>query len=74
MKIEAFLKELQDELEFESIKIELKTILKDCDEWDSMTALVLMAYASSNFDINLNAKDIEEIGTVESLAKKLGLL
>ena len=39
-----------------------------------MTALVLMAYASSNFDINLNAKDIEEIGTVESLAKKLGLL
>jgi len=74
MKIEAFLKELQDELEFESIKIELKTILKDCDEWDSMTALVLMAYASSNFDINLNAKDIEEIGTVESLAKKLGLI
>jgi acyl carrier protein len=74
MEIEAFLKDLQDELEFESIKIELKTILKDCDEWDSMTALVLMAYASSNFDINLNAKDIEEIGTVESLAKKLGLL
>lgn len=74
MKIEAFLKELQDELEFESIKIELKTILKDCDEWDSMTALVLMAYASNNFDVNLKAKDIEEIKTVESLAKKLGLL
>jgi len=74
MKIKVFLKELQEELEIENINLELKTRLKDCDEWDSMSALVLIAYAESKFSVNLGAEDIKEIDTVESLAKKLNII
>ena len=73
MEIKFFLEELQEELEFENT-LELNTNLKDCDEWDSMSALVLMAYAENNFSVNLKAEDIKDLDTVESLAKKFGII
>ena len=74
MDINDFLNDLQEELEFEETTLILETKFQESDEWDSMTALTLMAYAEENFSVNLSADDIESLDTVESLAKKLGVI
>lgn len=71
MTKEQFLHELTEELELEST-ISLKTNIKQLDEWDSMTAMLLIGYVSSNFDITLTGKDIDQIDTFESLVQKIG--
>ena len=74
MNIDNFIGELQEELEFEDTTLTLETKFKECDEWDSMTALTLMAYAEENFSVNLNAEDLIELVTIEDLAKKFGVI
>ena len=71
MKISDFLKELTEELELEQ-ELELATDLKKLDEWDSMAAMVVIGYASSNFDVTLNGDDISKISTVDELIDRIG--
>lgn len=72
MNTSIFLKELSEELELEN-DLNLNTNLKELDEWDSMTAMLLIGYVSSNFEITLNSKDLESVTDVQSLVDRIGI-
>jgi acyl carrier protein len=63
-----FLKELHEELEIESIEfLTLDTNFKDPEEWDSMTAMVLIGFVNQNFNKNLNSDEIEKCETFSDI-------
>lgn len=72
MKTNEFILGLAEELELEAT-LENTTNLKDLDEWDSMAAMVLIGYVSNEFGVTLNADDIKDITTVDSLIERIGL-
>lgn len=72
MKTNEFFLGLAEELEIETT-LKNTTNLKDLDEWDSMAAMVLIGYVSNEFGVNLNADDLKEITTIESLMERIGL-
>lgn len=71
MNKQEFLKELSEELELET-EVNLETNFKDLDEWDSMGAMILIGFVSDNFDVTLNADDIKELTTFQSIIEKIG--
>lgn len=72
MKKNEFILGLGEELEIETTLVNT-TNLKDLDEWDSMAAMVLIGYVSNEFGVTLNADDLKEITTVDSLIERIGL-
>lgn len=72
MNKQDFIAGLQEELELDST-LENTTNLKDLEEWDSMTAMVLIGFVSNEFSVTLNADDLKEITTVDSLMDRIGL-
>lgn len=72
MKKNDFISGLEEELEIETT-LESTTNIKELDEWDSMAAMVLIGYVSNEFGVTLNADDLKEITTVESLIEKIGI-
>ncbi len=71
MKKANFISGLHEELEL-SVPLTESTNLKDLDEWDSMAAMILIGYVSSNMDITLTADDLKGITTVDSLIDRIG--
>ncbi|MGJ1205399.1 acyl carrier protein [Sphingobacterium lactis] len=71
MNKEKFLTLLKDELELDS-DLTLETNLKELEEWDSMTAMLLIGVVSNEFDYNLTGDEIAELSTVQSLIDKIG--
>ena len=71
MKKDEFISRLKEELELES-EVNNSTQLKELDEWDSMTAMVLIGFVSDNFSLTLTADDIKEMTTIDSLIQKIG--
>jgi acyl carrier protein len=71
MKKDEFVLGIAEELEIETT-LEITTNLKDLDEWDSMAAMLLIGYVSNEFGVTLNADDLKEITTIESLIEKIG--
>lgn len=67
-----FLVDLAEELELESA-LEGTTNIKDLEEWDSMTAMLLIGFVSNECGVTLNADDIKNITTVNSLIEKIGI-
>lgn len=72
MKTTEFILGLAEELELE-ITLAASTNLKDLDEWDSMAAMILIGYVSNEFGVTLNADDLKNITTVDSLIQRIGL-
>lgn len=72
MNINDFLTSLRDELELEN-ELSHESKIKELAEWDSLTAMVLIGYISKEFDVNLNASDLDEIETVKDLIVKIGV-
>jgi len=58
-------KEILDEPE--EINLLPETSFKDIDEWDSLTNLSLMAMVDSDYNIKLNADEINESKTLLDL-------
>jgi acyl carrier protein len=71
MTKEEFLKVLQDELEYE-IVLSGDTLIKELEEWDSMSAMVLIGVVAQNFGVTLKASDIEAITTIDSIIEIIG--
>lgn len=71
MTKENFLKELNEELEFEN-PLEMDTNIKNHEEWDSLGAMILLSFVSKKFSINLNQEELQSISTVDSLFDKIG--
>jgi acyl carrier protein len=72
MTIQEFILGLQEELEIE-IVLEKTTNIKDLDEWDSMTAMVLIGYVSTEFNVTLTSDDLEALTTIDSLVDRIGV-
>ena len=71
MKKNQFILNLKEELELEA-DIDFSTELKELDEWDSMTAMVLIGFVYDNFGLTLTAEDIKQMTTIDSLISKIG--
>lgn len=72
MKTNEFILGLAEELEIETI-LDNTTNLKDLEEWDSMAAMLLIGYVSNEFGVTLNADDLKNITTVNSLIERIGV-
>lgn len=66
-----FLVNLKDELELEC-EINVETNLKELDEWDSVLAMVLIGFVLDNFGVTLNADDLNEMNSINSLMDIIG--
>ena len=71
MNKQKFIAELSEELLIET-DVTLDTKFKELDEWDSMGAMMLIGYVSDNFEVVLNADDIDSLTTIQSLIQKIG--
>lgn len=71
MNISDFLLGLQEELEIETA-LSLDTDLKQLEDWDSMAAMLLIGYASNEFNVTLTADDLKGITTIDSLVERIG--
>ena len=71
MTKDAFIKLLQDELEYEN-ELYGNTLIKDLEEWDSMSAMILIGVVAQNFGVTLKANDIEAITTIDSILEIIG--
>ncbi|MDB9779797.1 phosphopantetheine-binding protein [Flavobacteriaceae bacterium] len=71
MNKQKFIAELVEELLIET-DVTLDTKFKELDEWDSMGAMMLIGYVSDNFEVVLNADDIDSLTTIQSLIQKIG--
>lgn len=73
MKIANFIENFVEELEIEDVVVSIDTNIKDLDEWDSMTAMILIGLVSNKFNVTLNADDMNELTTVQSLIERIGV-
>jgi acyl carrier protein len=71
MTIQEFILGLQEELEIEG-NLENATNIKDLEEWDSMTAMLLIGYISNEFNVTLTSNDLGALTTVDSLIDRIG--
>jgi len=59
---------LQEEIEEVDLsEITGATIILDIEGWNSLHSLILMALASTEYDVELTAQDIQVIKTVQDL-------
>lgn len=63
MKINAFLDELQDLLQREE-PVTSEMALKNMEEWDSLSAMAIIAWFDKKFNIRLTFLDFENLYTV----------
>ena len=71
MKRDQFIVKLRDELELEA-EIVLSTNLHELDEWDSMTAMVLIGFVSDNFGLTMTGEDLKKINSINALIDFIG--
>lgn len=71
MTKDQFLINLREELELE-VDINFSSELKKLDEWDSMTAMVLIGFVSESFAVTLTAEDLSQMTTIDSLISIIG--
>ncbi len=71
MVINQFLNDLKDLLEL-SEDIDLNTDLKSLDEFDSMAIMSLVAFLHKKFGKQFNARQLNNITTVQSLVDLIG--
>ncbi len=68
MDIENFVSELREAIELDDdVQFGPDTVLKDLNEWDSLSVLTTMAMVSTNYNKVIEMEDIEKCDTVQSL-------
>jgi len=65
IKMEQFLEKLAEI--FEVDRVERNNVLKDFDEWDSLTVLSIIATIDSDFNLNISAEQLSSFETVGDL-------
>ncbi len=68
-KAEKFCEKLADILEIDEVKLE--NVLKDFEEWDSLSVLSIIAMVDFDYGVTIFAKDIMKIKTVKDLLSYL---
>lgn len=73
MNIVSFLRDVEEELEIESVVLEKGTVLKDLEDWDSIAILTMIAYIDSNFGKRFKSSEFQKLATIEDLINLIGL-
>lgn len=72
MEITAFLQNFADMLDdTDAALIAESTIFRDLDEWDSLTALSLIAMVDDEYSVKLTGDDIKSSVTIQDLFEKV---
>lgn len=71
MTINEFMVKLAELIEIED-GLSLDSNLKDYEEFDSMAIMSLVAFIHKNFGMQFNARQLNQVDTVESLVKLIG--
>lgn len=72
MEITTFLQNFADMLDdTDAALIAESTIFRDLDEWDSLTALSLIAMVDDEYSIKLTGDDIKSSVTIKDLFEKV---
>ena len=71
MTINEFTQGLKDLIETED-DLTLKSNLKDYEDYDSMAIMSLVAYIHKHFGKQFNARQLNQVDTVESLVELIG--
>lgn len=71
MKKELFFEKLQDVLETDQ-KLDETTEFESLDNFDSMSVMVLIAFADENFSKKISAMQFKEMKTVSDLMAYIG--
>lgn len=72
MNKEEFLEKLQDVLERDE-EITEDMVLGDIEEWDSLSAMALMAFFNNVLSITLLPAEVREMKTVADILHKAGI-
>ena len=68
IEIEEFTRQLEEELEgMKPGTLQPETVYHELDSWNSMYALLVIAFVDSNFNVQLNAQDLKNTKTVRQL-------
>jgi acyl carrier protein len=67
-----FLQTLKDELEFE-VDLDFSTNLHELEEWDSMSAMVLIGFISDKFGKTLTGENLKKIISINGLIEYIGV-
>ena len=74
MNREEFLEKIKDILQYEcEEELTFNTNLLDLNEWDSISIISTVAFLDSNFDKKVTVQDLQNIDTIEDIAKLAGL-
>lgn len=65
--------DLKETLEFENLDLTENTILKEIENYDSLSILTIIALVDEKFEKKLTAKQLASISTVRSLMELIGL-
>jgi len=72
MKITTFLQHFADMLDdTDSALIKAETIFRDLEEWDSLTALSLIAMVDDEYLVKLTGEDIKSSATINDIFNKV---
>lgn len=72
MTRDEFLTEMQEVLQAEE-PLTFETVLKDLEEWDSLSVMATMAFLDKNFGVKTTLADYIGMKTIEDIAVKAGL-
>lgn len=68
MEIKNFIENLSDVLdETDVMDLTQTTVLRDLDEWSSLTALSIIAMLDEEYDVTIKNDDLQKIVTIEDL-------
>lgn len=67
-----FLQTLKDELEFE-VDLDFSTNLHELEEWDSMSAMILIGFISDKFGKTLTGENLKKIISINGLIEYIGV-
>ena len=72
MEINVFLENFVDILDnTDASSIKSDTVFRDLDEWDSLTALSLIAMADDEYSVKLTGEDIKASITLQDIFNKI---
>lgn len=67
---ETIIRELKDILELEQ-ELTLEDTFRDCDYWDSIANISVIAMLDEEFNVNINSEDFKKINTVGELIEEV---
>jgi acyl carrier protein len=72
MSVEKFIEQVEEEFEeLESGSLKPESNFREYFEWNSVNALIIIALIDSEYDVTINAEDIQNSETVQDLYNKV---